>query len=349
MLLTHANKTNISVIVPVYNAEVYLISCIESLLNQTHKNIEIILINDGSIDKSEEICKLYSSKYKNIKYFHQENRGVSAARNKGIEEASGKYVMFVDSDDKCDKKMVEEMYKNIIEHNDDIAVAGVIIDDMVAKKKIKRVPNKSYIEMHKNIMYLEEEDFFESPCNKIYKLDIIKKNNIKFNENISNMEDLLFNCEYMMNASSIKIINNAFYHYVKRDIKSLSTSYNRGRFDNRNIIYQSRQQMYIKINTEEYDDILNYTHIKYIRNCIFSIYNKNNQVSYKDRINIISEIKEDKAFCKLINKFEGKNIHDTIFKNIMKIDNYKIVDLNFKFLFYCRYKFSIIYSKIFRK
>ena len=106
--------SKISVIIPVYNVEQYLEKCLDSILNQTYKNIEIILVNDGSIDKSGLICDEYSRKYNNIKVFHKENGGVSSARNLGIDNATGQYLAFIDPDDYIDVNMYEILVEKIL-------------------------------------------------------------------------------------------------------------------------------------------------------------------------------------------------------------------------------------------
>lgn len=118
--------SKISVIIPVYNVEQYLEKCLDSILNQTYKNIEIILVNDGSIDKSGLICDEYSRKYNNIKVFHKENGGVSSARNLGIDNATGQYLAFIDPDDYIDANMYEILVEKIVETNSDIAMCSFV-------------------------------------------------------------------------------------------------------------------------------------------------------------------------------------------------------------------------------
>ena len=119
-------KDLISIVIPVYNVENYLNRCIESIISQTYENIEIILINDGSKDNSLLICKEYKNKDKRIKVIDKKNEGVSIARNIGVEKSSGKYVIFVDSDDWIEKTFVENLHKKISEYNVDICIGGCI-------------------------------------------------------------------------------------------------------------------------------------------------------------------------------------------------------------------------------
>lgn len=135
----------VTVVVPVYNVERYLKRCIESLKNQTLKEIEIVLINDGSKDKSGEICNEYASKYENIKVIHQLNRGLSGARNTGIKVAQGEYIGFVDSDDYVEKDMFERLYNQAKEYSCEIACCGVKNiyengkEEIITKQGIERI------------------------------------------------------------------------------------------------------------------------------------------------------------------------------------------------------------------
>ena len=122
-------KLKISVVVPVFNSEKYLEKCIDSIINQTYKNIEIILINDGSSDKSEEICNSYLKTYKNIKLINQSNSGVSVARNNGLKSSTGDYVLFVDSDDWLEKDMLEIMVKEIDNFDIDIVRCEYFVEN----------------------------------------------------------------------------------------------------------------------------------------------------------------------------------------------------------------------------
>jgi len=128
----------ISIIVPIYNVEIYLEKCLNSIINQTYKNIEILLINDGSSDNSLRICKKYQKKDKRIVLINKKNGGLSSARNAGIDKASGNYLLFIDSDDYIEIDMIEKLYNNIKSNNADISICNFFIT-----KKNKDRKNKS--------------------------------------------------------------------------------------------------------------------------------------------------------------------------------------------------------------
>ena len=214
-------NNKISIIVPVYNVEKYLKKSIESILGQTYENFELILINDGSTDKSAEICDAYSKEDKRIKVIHKSNEGVSKARNIGIENSNGNYLCFIDGDDWIESDMLLEMNNIISEFQIDLIVNGIKIDNIGLQGEVYSQENKykeclwrNKKEVSDNIINLFENALINSSCNKIYKADIIKKNNIRFkNTNIG--EDTRFNLEVFRYCNTIKVSNNCYYHYMR--------------------------------------------------------------------------------------------------------------------------------------
>ena len=208
--------TDISIIVPVYNAEKYLKKCLDSLVNQTKKELEFILINDGSTDKSEEIIKTY--KDKRIKYFKNKNQGIGKTRNLGIEKSSGKYIMFLDSDDYFSSDACEILYKEAEKEKADLIVFDYY---RVEKGNLNEVKIESFnatnIKDDPNLLLKVNL----GPCNKIYKTDLIKNNGIKFEESLK-YEDTLFVVKAIYNAQKI-IKLNRFLHYYMIHEKSETT------------------------------------------------------------------------------------------------------------------------------
>lgn len=199
---------DISIIVPIYNAEKYLKKCIDSLLEQTKKELEIILINDGSTDNSEEIIKEY--KDKRIKYFKNKNQGIGKTRNFGIEKAEGKYIMFLDSDDYLDKTACEKMYNKV--ENEDLDVAICDFYKEYDNGNIEEVitPNFNTSSLKDNPDIITE---YLSPWAKIYSTEMIKKNNIKFVENLK-YEDAPFVIEALCCANKIGKVDECLNYYL---------------------------------------------------------------------------------------------------------------------------------------
>ena len=199
---------DISIIVPIYNAEKYLKKCIDSLLNQTKKELEIILINDGSTDSSEEIIKEY--KDKRIKYFKNKNQGIGKTRNFGIEKAEGKYIMFLDSDDYLDKTACEKMYNKVENENIDVAICDFYKEYDNGNIEEIITPSFKSSSLKDNPDIITE---YLSPWAKIYSTEMIKKNNIKFVENLK-YEDAPFVIEVLCCANKIGKVDECLNYYL---------------------------------------------------------------------------------------------------------------------------------------
>lgn len=230
-------KDLISIIIPVYNVDRYLMRTIESLENQTYPNIEIILINDGSTDLSPTIIKECSDKYSNIIFREQKNAGVSFARNNGLSIAKGKYIMFLDADDYLPNYSVEKLYRCIKEYETDIAMG---ITKRVIEDKNNEVLCMQDNESHsfcydktnvlKSFLLCDSDYDFHSSCAKIYKYDTIK--NLRFEEGRSSNEDRYFLFNAICNSNSISFVESEVYVYFKHN-DSLSNSIpNKRLFDN---------------------------------------------------------------------------------------------------------------------
>lgn len=216
----------ISIIVPAYNSEKNIECCIKSIEKQTYKNLEIIIINDGSKDNTRSICEKMQKQYNNIILINQENAGVSASRNVGIDKATGKYIMFVDSDDFIEANTLEVMLR-YNEEEADLTIANykkyysennIINNVSVEEKKYNK---KEFLDYFWDLYYA---NLINSPCFRIYKKDIIKKNNINFNLNYELGEDLIFNLQYLDKCENIYILKEYLYNY-RYSINSLTTKY----------------------------------------------------------------------------------------------------------------------------
>lgn len=210
----------ISVIVPVYNAKNYIVRCVESILEQTVKDIELILVDDGSTDGSGLICDSYEYNSM-VKVIHQENRGVSSARNKGIEMASGAYIAFVDSDDYLEKNMFQQMLNGI--SGSDLAMCGYYKQN----KQYQGVPEKEIVDrVDAMINVIQNEGFKGFLWNKLFKKSVIDKYKLTFSENIHMCEDLLFCAKYINVCSRVCFLPDILYHYVENENSVSGTVFN---------------------------------------------------------------------------------------------------------------------------
>lgn len=214
-------KPLISVIIPIYNVESYLNRCIDSILGQSYENVELILVNDGSTDKSLEICLDYQSLDNRVKVFSKENGGVSSARNMGIKESAGEYIMFVDSDDWISNDTLEILFKDIDKNNSDIAICDFSYSQVDFHREAIG-SNDTIIMDRKRVIKKVLRREYSSVCAKLYKKNVIE--GVWFKEDIDNNEDVLF-LYYVFNK--VNSVTHNFkakkYHINREPRKSLSS------------------------------------------------------------------------------------------------------------------------------
>lgn len=219
----------ISIIVPVYNAEQYLSKCINSILAQIFTDFELLLIDDGSTDNSGVICNRYAEKDNRIRVLHKNNGGVSSARNLGLEEARGEWICFVDSDDWVDNEAYQEIINSIAGKKVDLVIWGI---KLVNKERLQylTVPFSGLFNKRQDVLELfirnDMNGLMEGIWNKLYLTRVIKDKNLRFDGNLSYLEDMKFNCNYFEYVSSIFQIDKPYYNYRKEYCgSSLSRNY----------------------------------------------------------------------------------------------------------------------------
>ncbi len=278
----------VSIILPVFNAEDNIRNTIESVLNQTLKEIELIIIDDGSTDNSFEICQEMKKIDNRIVLKTMENNGVSNARNIGIEVARGKYIMFIDDDDEYDYKIVEKMIKKI--ETTDLAVCNFSILKNNGKKEYKNI-KKEYecYKLDKMIAFLQKNNLFNVVWNKIYKKEIIINNNIRFNTDISIGEDLEFNLKYFEHIKKIACISESLYIY-RVTTSGLNYKYHEDRIAIRKKLYDYEQDFFER---NKFNGKLIYN--EYIKICLAEL-KQIRHLKQNDKImNLIKEILYDKV------------------------------------------------------
>lgn len=213
--MTHLNNTLISIIVPVYNASKYLRECINSISKQSYRNIEILLVDDGSSDNSLRICNELSEFDNRIKVLAKKNGGASSARNFGIDAATGEWIAFVDSDDLIQPFYIEHLLNAVKESDVDFVVSGIQYWNVKTNERQNLSYKRSYLIADKTIEAITKNKIHLNggPVSKLYKASIVKDNNIYFNENMSFAEDCDFMLRYFSHIRSIAFIENSDYVY----------------------------------------------------------------------------------------------------------------------------------------
>lgn len=296
----------LAVIIPAYNAEKTITNTIESILSQSYEDYEIIIVNDHSEDDTEKICRMYEKNNSKIKFFNNstEKKGVSSARNLGLEQSNSKYIMFMDSDDLYEKDMLLQMITNIEEN--DFVICGIKRNYNDINQNSINIPDEittTNVEQIKDtIEYLQGKDLFNGPCNKIFKSEIITKNNIKFQENISLGEDYRFVLDYTEQCKKIKTISKALYIY-NRTKSGLALKYDnnnlRVRLDNLN----HHKKFYLRnnLNTDYIDKKIVLTILSGFAEIV-----RNNSKNEAKRI--IKQYITEKGFKKELESIEDKKL-----------------------------------------
>ena len=247
----------VSIIVPMYNSEKYIERCIKSLINQSYKNIEIILIDDGSKDKTIEILKLYNSKDSRIKLYKKKNSGASSARNYGLEKCTGDYILFVDADDYIDSNMVQDIVSMV-----DITVNTMVFsgNDEIYKDKIEYrnlfVGIKDKMNISRNIVMREIASGRAGLiCCKLIPKSIVDKFNIRFDESIKMSEDQLFFLELAQYIDKFCYIEGCMYHYNRTNEKSITVNYQSNVYKNQMYVFEKIETLFNKNELNHNEDI----------------------------------------------------------------------------------------------
>lgn len=328
-LKTFVNSPGVSIIIPCYNIAPYIAQCIDSVLAQTYADFELLLLNDGSSDGTLQICEQFAAKDNRITVYTHANRGVSYTRNRGIREAKGDFVMFIDGDDNVESDYIESHVVNL--EKDCITISGFLneINGVVTKnvnyKKI--LSDSNFKRISKNqFLSLIKYNVLSTPCCKIYDLKGMQQNKLFFEENVTYQEDLLFNVQYFSHYSRYKLINYFGYHYVARD--NSSTSRYHKNFDHTNAVFKGLQPF---VRDEEDDVIFKEYILQTILRKISNIFHHNNL----DNI-----FQKNKKVDEVLNSEEFNYSKDFIEKLDLNLILKKLVQLEssylFSFYFYLR-------------
>jgi glycosyltransferase involved in cell wall biosynthesis len=238
----------VSVIIPVYNVEKYLLDCVESFINQTYRKIQILLIDDGSTDTSGNLCDEVAKLDKRIEVTHKENEGLGLTRNFGLNHADGKYVLFADSDDYMDINAIEKMVYTAETENAQLVIAGFYRvtneKNILSEEKYKyeifeknRVKDELLARMIGSLPY-KRDSIFTMACGKLYLTESIKKNNIFYqSEREIQSEDLAFQLDYVPYVKRAIVLDEIFYYY-RNNPDSLTMKYKENRFEEAIKVYQ---------------------------------------------------------------------------------------------------------------
>lgn len=317
----------ISIIIPIYNVEKYLRRCLDSVVNQSYNNLEIILVNDGSLDNSIEICNEYAHRDNRITIITQKNKGLSGARNTGIKHSNGDYLMFIDSDDKVEVNMVSTLVEIVTINKADIIISNIIYYKKGNKNSFIMTNDIPYNQMLnrseiiKNLIkpfFGGELGILSSACNKLYERSFIIKNNLMFNEELKRSEDYWFNFYAFNKTQKVFAINEAFYHYYFTG-GSMIKSFREGQFE---AFLKNRKQLLSEYKNFNFDinwDELNNKFVESVNELILL------EIITKGARNSFFSIKDyfkNKDFNKILLSSTINSLHVNLIRNLVKYKFY---------------------------
>lgn len=326
-----------SIIIPVYNIEDELRRCLDSALNQTLKDFEVILIDDGSTDKSGEICDEYGKLHNRVKVIHKENGGVSSARNVGLNKAKGKFIAFIDSDDYVNDDYLEKLYNP----NVDMVFCGI------KHKKIERDiilnnEEEGIFDIKGNVINkLIDSRYINTVYSKMYINQIIQEHNIRFREDMPLGEDTVFIIDYIEYIKNIEVKNDIIYNYIQYERETLSS------FNEKSTYYLEILDDYIEKNLfEKYNIEPGFAFKKrkwgkYEWTIFQTLYSE--KFSFIKKREILNKVFKNENYIKLVKDIDDYMPNDTqIVRDILSTKNTNIVMI---FFFITKLK-SLVFNKI---
>lgn len=325
-------KPAISVIIPVYNAGNYIKGTIESILNQTCDDFEVVCINDGSKDDTLDIISKMARTDSRIKVYSIENSGVSTARNIGIDKAEGKWIQFVDADDILEKNMMQTML-NLSEGQDLIVCSVTRENEKLAKREYQYVDNNNWAgkkvigDKLLGMSDTEKDVLLNYVWNKLFDSEIIKTHCIKFNPRIRLGEDFVFVCEYVKYCENIAFTSEPLYYYYLRNGNSLVSQFDRNEAARRTIMKKSLLQLYESygiLNKGGYEKVLRLEG----RYCWISIskFKSAKNISKQDCYDYISSfLTNDHKECMVLYCKENKSLKNALKLFAIKINSVKLL------------------------
>ena len=284
------SDVKVSIIMPVYGVEDYVGKAIESIQAQTHTNWEFFCVDDGSPDKSGEICDKYAENDSRIIVIHKENGGAPSARNVAIDKASGKYMYFLDSDDFAEPTMLADMVKLAEENSSQLVVAGFYIDTYY--NDTEKFTQEQYVEpqvfgsqreFRENAHRLFDKNLLYTPWNKLYRADYIKENSLYFPETF--WDDFPFNLSVVRDVESVCVTDKKYYHFIRKRVESETAKYRADMFQKREEEHGWMVELYNywNVSSPEAEEFLYRRYIERVVGCCENVTNKNCTLSPKEK------------------------------------------------------------------
>lgn len=355
--MSNVEEINFSIIIPIYNSEKYIEKTVQSLLNQTYSKFEILLINDGSKDKSNLICEKIAKKDSRIKFFDRENKGVSNTRNFGIEKSRYEFLCFLDADDYVESNMLQEYVNIIKKHKNVELITSGFFSEVLDKSNIKKsqVDIINYKENYydskdrikKDFIKLWDNAIFYNVWNKVYLSSIIKRYNIKF-INAKMGEDLDFNQQYLLKITNIYNTEKCFYHYIRGRNNTITGKYIENLFDIR-LEENFKLKNYFEkfgLKKDDFEEFCARRYIERTLGCIENLFNSQCNMSIKEKYKEIKRIILNKVTREDLKKMKAKSIKIKLLLIPYKIKSVTLAFVMGKVLAVCKRKMPKLFNSL---
>ncbi len=331
----------ISIIIPVYNAESYIETCLDSILLQSYKDYEVWIINDGSSDMSGEICDGYANRHRNFNVIHNSNHGVSFSRNLGISKSKGEYLLFVDSDDYINEDTLKILNDSTLNHRSDIVIFGFQYDIIDEDRILINLPEREFngstkLFMTDAFLDLHRLEFLNPPWNKLIKKSLITENDIHFNEDFSICEDMSFNMELLYHSKDITVLRESLYHYVIKSFGSLVFKFHDNYYEAMSYYFELTKKLFE--NNEVSDRYFIYIDDFFLsksKSFLKKVYRQSN-LRFFEKYRYLEKVCKDEYFLTSIKTSTNRDFEHIYIKSTLKVGLYW--PLHIMYVIYTIYK-----------
>lgn len=310
------SNIKVSIIMPVYKVEEYVGKAIESILAQTLQEWEFLIVDDGTPDRSGEICDQYAENDQRIHVIHKENGGAPSARNLAIEMAKGEYMYFLDSDDWAEPTMLEDMYRLAKRDNAQLVVAGFYIDTYVGNGKY--ITDDYFVEdavyadketFRKNAYKLFDRNLLYTPWNKLYEANYIMKNNLRFPTTF--WDDFPFNVSIVKNVERVTVTSKQYYHFLRARTESETAAYRPGMYEKREEEHSWMVNLYKAWHVWDYEskEMIARRYIERFIGCVENVTNPKCQMSEKEKRQEIKKMLTNPRVDKMVKIAKPRSLY----------------------------------------
>lgn len=348
-----AEKAKVSIIMPVYKVEEYVGKAIESIQAQTFTDWEFLIVDDGTPDRSGEICDEYAAKDARITVIHKENGGAPSARNTAIDMATGEYLYFMDSDDWAEPTMIEDMYELAKKDNAQMVLAGFYIDTYCGQGKyitdnysVSDMKFSDREDFRKNAYRLFDKNLLYTPWNKLFEARYIKDNNLKFPTTF--WDDFPFVISVIRNIERVTVTSKQYYHFLRARTESETSAYRAGMYEKREEEHGWMMELYKEwhVGDAASTEMIARRYVERFIGCIENITNPKCDMTKKKKKQEIAAMLENPRLDKMLEKARPRSLHMKIMLLPIKWKSVNLAYLEAKFITFVKTKNTRLFTRL---